>query len=159
MQTGALSAGMVTAQQGAVDTTYKHRGVGEKNLRLRVLCLLLHDLQDHFAGSRAALRGGVDADGFFCSSCVLLTVNINPASTALMSEWAQGRGSAASQHVLAALLLQHPCRLLKCKLRCTQERKEQLILGSTFQIDTVARSPIHRNPSETSESIYFKQHE
>lgn len=104
---GALSAGMVT-QPSKELWIQPTRG---KNLRLCVLCLLLHDLQDHFAGSRAALRGGVDADGFFCSSCVLLTVNINPASTALMSEWAQSRGSAALQHVLAALLLQHPCRL------------------------------------------------
>lgn len=80
---------------------HAQKGRGE-TLRLRVLCLLLHDLQDHFAGSRAALGGGVDADSFFCSSCILLTVHINPASTALMPEWAQGRGSAASQHVLAA---------------------------------------------------------
>lgn len=38
----------------------------------------MHDVQDHTAGRRAALRGRVDADGLFCGSSILFTVNIDP---------------------------------------------------------------------------------
>lgn len=50
-------------------------------LRLGVLRLLLHDLQNHLAGGGAALGGGVDADGFFGSSRVFFPVHIDPAGT------------------------------------------------------------------------------
>lgn len=42
----------------------------------------MHDLQDHAAGSGAALGSGVDADGLLSSTCVLLTVDIDPTGTA-----------------------------------------------------------------------------
>lgn len=49
--------------------------------RLGVLGLLVHDVQDHAAGGRAALGGGVDADGFFCRARVLLAVHVDPEKT------------------------------------------------------------------------------
>lgn len=52
------------------------------NARLGVFSLLVHDVQDHPAGSRAALGGGVDADRLLGSTSVLLTVHINPAGEA-----------------------------------------------------------------------------
>lgn len=48
------------------------------NLRLGVFGLLVHDVEDHAAGSRAALRGGVDADRLLGSACVLFTMNVDP---------------------------------------------------------------------------------
>lgn len=51
------------------------------NLRLGVFSLLVHDVQDHSTGRGAALRGGVDADGFLSSTCILLAVHINSAAT------------------------------------------------------------------------------
>lgn len=63
-----------------------------ETLRLGVLRLLLHDLQNHLAGSGAALGGGVDADGFFCGSRVFFPVHVDPASTG----WALGPGSSSA---------------------------------------------------------------
>lgn len=74
-----------------------------ETLRLGVLCLLLHDLQNHLAGSGATLGGGVDADGFFCGSCVFFSVHVDPASTG----WALGKGSSS------AASRQHECQLLR----------------------------------------------
>ena len=48
-------------------------------LRLGVLGLLVHDVQDHAARGRAALWGGVDADWLLGGACVLLAVHIDPA--------------------------------------------------------------------------------
>lgn len=47
-------------------------------LRFGVLGLLVHNLQDHLAGGRAALWRGVDTDGLLCSTCILLPVHIDP---------------------------------------------------------------------------------
>ena len=47
-------------------------------LRFGVLCLLVHNLQDHLTGRGAALGGRVDADGLLGSTCVLLPVHVDP---------------------------------------------------------------------------------
>lgn len=138
-----------------VTHTQKVRG---ETLRLGVLRLLLHDLQNHLAGSGAALWGGVDADGFFCSSRVLFPVHVNPASKG----WMLGPGTNSvtpwllhSFHVPMDLLE----LTLKCKVICTPGRREELILGSILNMDVVVRSSNHRNPNKASPSIYFKQQE
>lgn len=46
--------------------------------RLGLIGLFLHDFHDHATGSGAALRGGVDGDGLLCSTCVFLSMNVNP---------------------------------------------------------------------------------
>lgn len=48
------------------------------HLRFGVFGFLVHDVKDHTAGCRAALRSRVDADGLFCGPGVLFTVDVNP---------------------------------------------------------------------------------
>lgn len=47
-------------------------------LRFGVLCLLMHNLQDHLTGRGAALGGRVNADGLLRSTCILLPVHVYP---------------------------------------------------------------------------------
>lgn len=129
-----------------------------ETLRLGVLRLLLHDLQNHLAGGGAALGRGVDADGFFCSSCVFFPVHVDPASKG----WALGPGSSSA----ASRLLRTPHipmdrreLTLERKVTCTQGRRQELILGSLLDMDALARSSNHSNPNKASPSIYFKQQE
>jgi len=50
-------------------------------LRLGVFGLLVHDVQDHAARGRAALRRGVDADRLLGGAGVLLAVHVDPVGT------------------------------------------------------------------------------
>lgn len=54
----------------------------EEALRFGVLCLLMHNLQDHFTGGGAALGGGVHTDGLLRRPCVLFPVHVYPEDQA-----------------------------------------------------------------------------
>lgn len=139
-------------EEGCTDTERQ----GE-TLRLGVLCLLLHDLQNHLAGSGAALRGGVDADGFLCGSRVFFPVHVNPGSTGRELGRRKQLCSFPAAQVPAAAF---PMELtLHCKVICTPGRQEELILGSRLGADAAVRSSNHTNPNKASASIYFKQQE
>lgn len=53
---------------------------GKDNLRLGIFSFLVHDVQDHPAGSWAAFGAWVDADRLLSSTCILFAVNVNPAA-------------------------------------------------------------------------------
>jgi len=130
----------------------------KETLRLGILRLLLHDLQNHLAGGGAALGGGVDADGFFCSSRVFFPVHVDPASTG----WALGPGSGSAASPLPRSPHVPTDRLeltLERKVICTQGEGRELILGSVLHVDMAASGSNHRNPNKASASIYFKPQE
>lgn len=47
-------------------------------LRLGLVRLLVHDVQDHLAGRGAPLGCWMDGDGFFSCACVFLPVDVHP---------------------------------------------------------------------------------
>lgn len=77
---------------------------GYKALRFGVLCFLMHNLQDHLTRRRAALRGGVHADGLLRSTCVLLPVHIYPEDHKVKD----GYGSPVKPGVFCTLLATSP---------------------------------------------------
>lgn len=58
-------------------------------LRLGLVGLLLHDVQDHPAGRRASLGCWMDGDGFFCCACIFLPVDVHPEGRMWKSDGSQ----------------------------------------------------------------------
>lgn len=54
------------------------RSKKSEGLRFGVLCLLVHNLQDHLTGGRTALGGRVNTDSLLRSTCILLPVHVYP---------------------------------------------------------------------------------
>lgn len=124
-------------------------------LRLGVLRLLLHDLQNHLAGGGAALGGGVDADGFFGSPRVFFPVHIDPAGTGRVL----GLGGTLQLRCSPRVPAARPELTRGSEVTCTPGRRGELILGSMLSTDAAARGSNHRNPKKAPASLYFKQWE